>query len=235
MSEPNENKIFKEDKKSIMHYIKVMKDIKAEQDRKKEIETKAKKERIKQEKKEYEPYRVRDKYNSLSEEEKKKLYDSWLKYFPLEQNMYEEFLKPITYPEESNYLHSKIDNEYYELFEVFGNRYKFNKIFYDDPTSKKRITYPYRPGRIMTTRELKRLTLKKIFQMYIDVAIDRFRLEQNKETDLYMRNKIKDEKERIIKYYNRNSNNYQMYIDVTIDKFQLEQNRGTDQIGRAHV
>lgn len=209
MSEQDEDKLFKKDKRSIMHYIGVMKEIKAQEDKKKELETRAKKERLEREREEDEKVRLSNKYNGLSERDKKRLYDSWLKYFPLDPKYYSEFLKPLTYKEKTNYLHSRIDSEYFELFEVFGNKYCFNSVFYDDPTSKKHIMYLYRPGPILTTKELKKLTLKKIFQMYIDVAIDNFKLEQNKRTDLYIKHKIEDEKKKIVEYYDRKSSSYE--------------------------
>lgn len=208
MSNINEDKIFKEDKKSILHYIKVMKDIKQEEDRKKEIENKAKKEERKKQKAIEKPYIILNKYNNLSNEDKKGLYENWLKYFPLEPDQYKEYLTPINMIEMNNYLHSRIDTEFFELFNVFGNPYQFNKIFHDDPTSKKLISYPYTRQYFLTTKELKKLTIKKIFHMYLDRCIDNYKLEKSKETDKYIINKINDEKRRIIEYYNRNSKTY---------------------------
>lgn len=202
MTSIDENKLFSNDNpREIFHYVKKMREIKADQDYKKAMESVHKK-KAKTE--------VRDKYNNLSDADKNKLYESWLSYFPLARDAYEEYMKPLTSEEKENYLNSKVDTMYYELFNVFGNPYQFSKIFYDDPLSKK-IQYPYSRHRITDKSELQRIALKKVFQMYLNRAIDNYRLESSKDTELYNMNRIENEKRRIILGANRLSRTNQAF------------------------
>ena len=143
---------------------------------------------------------VGKKYNALTKEEQDGLYEAWLKYFPLERNQYAKYLEELKPIEINNYLNSKADTKYFRMFQTFGKIGAFSKVFYDDPTSKKGLQYLYKPNIITDRKTLFTIAKKKIFQMYVENAMEWYRLETDKTTELYNLNRIEDERNKVRRY-----------------------------------
>ena len=189
------NEIFsKPIKKDITYFINNMRKIKIAQEEEKMRAKKAKPKPVST---------VGKEYKKLTKEQKDGLYKTWLRYFPIKRDEYDKYLEELKPIEMNNYLNSKADTEYFQMFQTFGNPGQFSKVFYDDPTSKKGVAYLYRPYIITDKKVLFEIATKKIFQMYVKNAMDWYRLETDKSTELYNLNRIADERDKVRRYSTR--------------------------------